>query len=216
MASTSSLVDDFNDNSTDVTKWSSTNNGTGNTLSEATQALVITLGGTSGQYSYYDQTSATYDLTSSYVLVRVTSVPINAASNTQMFIKIYRDGTNYLTIGKNGSNLLMQSVTAGVDSSTTTTYLDGQMGWWRIRNEGSNILWETSATGRDWVTRRTLANPWVITTVGIQLGAGSFGADSSPGTATFDSVNVPPVNRPISLADSFTSGSGVSVVERAK
>lgn len=190
MPLTQALIDDFDDNTTDTTKWSSTSNGAGNTLNETGGALVITLGGTSGSYSYYDQTAASYDFTNSYVQVNAKTVPIDAAVNTQMFIKVYNNATNYFTIGKIGANLLMQSQTGGVDSNTTIAYQPGQMDWWRIRNEGGNILWETSVNGRSWSIERTLATPFAITTVGIQVGAGSFAADSAPGTATFDSFNL--------------------------
>ncbi len=192
MALLDTFSDNFNDNSTDVAKWPNNFNGAGNTMTETGQQVVLALGGTSGSYSAYYNGTTTYDLTGSYAVIKAVTVSPDAATNAQNFIKLEKDATNYLAMGKQAGNLYMQRQVAGVDSTTTLTYDTTNHKWWRIRESGGNILWDTSPDGITWTNRRSLANPFVITAMKMQIGAGTFAAQASPGTFTFDEFNTLP------------------------
>jgi len=188
MALTEELKDDFNDNSINGIKWANWSNGGGNTFSETGQQAVIILDGVTFGYSRY-LTSTGYDLTGSYTFVQAITVPSNS-TQAQAYIKLTLDASNYILIGKTGSNMYTQYDLATVITTTTTPYDAVKHLWWRIRESGGSILWDTSADGYTWDNLRTLASSFAVTSLKIEVGAGCFQAEASPGSFVFDNFNI--------------------------
>lgn len=188
MALLQTLTDNFDDNSVNTAKWPNNYNNGGNTLAETGGQGVITLDGTTFGYSAY-YTSVTYDLTGSFALIKAPTVPSNSTS-AQAYIKLAKDASNYVVLGKTSTNLYMQRTLAGVDSTTTTTYNSTDHLWWRISESGGSILWDTSPNGITWTNQRSLAPGFAVTAVTVEIGAGCYQVETSPGSFAFDNFNI--------------------------
>jgi hypothetical protein len=187
------LIDDFNDNSTNTSVWNGNYNGTGNTVTETNSQVTIVLSGTSGAYSAYSASPAApaYDLTNSYASVQACVVSPDTATSTQNYMKVAAASNNYLAIGKQGANLYMQMQTAGVDSTTNITFDRVQHSWWRLQGSGTDILFQTSPDGFRWTTQRTVTPSFGFTAVWLEVGAGTFALETTPGSFVFDNFNNP-------------------------
>lgn len=64
--------------------------------------------------------------------------------------------------------------------------------WWRVRESGGTIFWETSPDGAAWTTQVSWASPYAAPTASqVYMGSGYFGADPGAGSfAEFDNVRV--------------------------
>lgn len=77
-------------------------------------------------------------------------------------------------------------------AAVALTYSATTHAWWRVRNDGTNVTWQTSADGTTWTTRRTMATPAWANGADIQA---SLEAYRSTGVTDFfevDNVNTPP------------------------
>lgn len=192
MALLQTLTDNFNDNSVDTGKWPSNFNFGGNTLTEAGGEGRIALSGGSPGYSAYYTGANVYDLTGSYAALKAVVVPSNS-TQAQAYIKLALNGTNYIAFGKQAGNIYFQRQLAGVDSTTTLAYNSTDHRWWRIRESGGNILWDTSPDGLTWTNRRSLAPGFAITSLTAEVGAGCWQVETAPGSFNFDDFNNLPV-----------------------
>lgn len=180
IAKVATLADDFT--TQDNAKW--TYFAAAN-VSAGQLQLVPTVG-----YDNKIDSLATYDLTSSTVSVQVVTAPLgNGGIDT--FLKAYA-GADEVRFYREGTLLHFEEVVGGSTSATTLTYDPVAHAWWRIRHDGTNLLWETASDGLNWTTQRTKvpARSWAAVTV--QLLAGFFGTEPTPGTSVFDNLNVAP------------------------
>lgn len=191
MALLETLTDNFDDGSIDTGKWPGNYNLGGNTLTETGGEARVTLDGTNIGYSSF--VGSTYDLTGSFALLKATTVP-NDATDAEAYMNLVLNGSNYLSISKYGTTLGFLRRLAGVNSTTTTTYNSTNHLWWRIRESGGNILWDTSADGLTWTNQKSLAPGFAITALEIEVGAGCYQVETSPGSFYFDDFNIPPAS----------------------
>lgn len=191
MALIETLTDNFNDGSRNGALWSEYSSDT--TVAETGGRLEITLpaGETTLNYAGYYSVS-NYDLTNSSAYVEVTKV--TAATSTGMYFNVSEQGSfaGRLAFYKEGTVLYFERWLGEVSSVTSVTYNSTNHRWWRIRNSGANVLWETSPNGATWTTQRTLATPFTITTMQVEVGAGTFGSESVSRTVQFDNLNFDP------------------------
>jgi hypothetical protein len=191
MAKAHLLVDNFNDDAIDNVKW---------TAYAAPTPAVERLRETNGRIEIRPASGATGysglganlpgDLTGSYVAVElVQALPARVA------------GEVYLTVSKDGSNWINMAVWDGVIGVTrkvagalshpySTPYDPGRHRWLRLREQGGVTYWETSPDGVAWEVLFSQANPFVLTAVTPDFGAGIWEASPSPGVAIFDNYNV--------------------------
>jgi hypothetical protein len=174
----SSVVDNF-DNNMVASFWIAT--GASEVGGQAVVALPSPApAGASGEF----QTRARTDLRNSYVFIAVIQTT-NTSSQAETFLRV-SDGSNMLAVvQKNG----MLSFRDGATSLATITYDNVMHRWWRIHQQGSSILFETSLDGSSWTMRATEATPPWIDSVTIEFGADTVSAEPSPGTAHFDNLN---------------------------
>jgi len=148
------------------------------------------------------QTAASAPLTllGSQVEVFSAGMPLPAAGgdtgDTEALLQVVADdGTDSLIgIGKSAGMLRMRLRSSGINSDTTLTWDPTQV-WWRIRNDGSNVYWETSADGNTWTAQRQVADTaitWNLAEVTVRLTAGHFGTVANPGSWQVHSVNLGP------------------------
>lgn len=195
MAKTETLTDNFA--SASATNWV----GYGANPSISSGRLAITpTGAYPGIYS-----SVQYDLTSSFIMVQLVQAPNvgNGTSSAIMNVQVSAGNSEQILV--EGSSLIFRETVSGTNSDTSVAYSAVTHAWLRIREAAGTIYWDTSPDAINWTNRRSkargIASP---TSVAINLVAGYWGTEPSPGTVLFDNFNiaVPPAN----LAQGWTVG----------
>lgn len=184
MAKATALVDDFNDNQTDTSKW----NAYG-AFRETNRRVELLPTGVTGNYSGY-ASAATYDLTGSEVRIELIQ-PLRAAVGAQVNLEAIQDDNNrvYLSI-ENGRLTSNQRVGGTYSLLAAVPYDPDRHRWLRLREARGTTFWEASADGVDWTTLASAANPIALGSVTLQFNSGSYQEVASPGTAVVDSFNV--------------------------
>lgn len=159
----STLVDNFNDN-TISGNWGDSYGGVTETGGRARVPLVA------GQYAGF-QTGRAWTLAGATIYLKLVTRPA-ASTGTDV-------GANFMitsaTAGT-GLGFKYNAVTAKLRMQSNVSYYDAaaveitydavQHLWLRIREDGTNIYWDTSPDGTTWTNRRTLATPaWVAANV---------------------------------------------------
>lgn len=192
MAILATLKDDFEDNSTNLTLWPNAYTSSA-TYAETGGQLVITLAGSTAGSNYcgYNTAPNTYDLTGNYCLVQATGQP-SQSTNAQMLMKVYVDANNtlYFTL-QNGTLHFQKNVAgAGITDVATVSFNSTAHKWWRLRENQGTIYWDTSPDGHNWNNQTSLVNPFATTALIVEISAGTFQSETTPGSATFDNFNI--------------------------
>jgi hypothetical protein len=188
---TSSLTDDFN-SSTRSLAWSRAQVAAPETMAQTGGQLVFTLVPEDTKWGAYESSSS-YDLTGSSLLVQV---PVTASATTS--------GTTYIYLSGPGNNSIQMSEQQGELSAIvyangakqlvgSESYSASLHAWWRISESMGTLYWETSPDGKTWNPWQHLSPlPFAIDVLDINLSAGTWQAQPSPGSAAFDNCNLPP------------------------
>jgi len=157
--SLSSLQDNFNDNAIGP-NWGDSYGGVSETVGRARVPLVA------GAYAGY-QTGRAWTFAGATVYLKLVTLPA-ASTGTDVscnfLVTSSVDGTS-LGFKYNAVTgmLRMQSNVDYYDpTALEITYDPVQHLWLRLREDGTNVYWDTSPDGTTWTTRRTLATPaWI-------------------------------------------------------
>ncbi len=172
--------------------WGSSYVNNGATTSQVSSRLRVTLAANQSAAAYAAYaTDRLYDLTASRVVVNLPQM-VNTASHAQAYFKVGKadGGTNLAWFEQENGTLYLRTRTAGVTSAPTTlSYSATQHRYWQFREAAGRLLFETSADGVTFTVRRDVAAPFDLTLVQVELGAGTYQAEASPGFAEFDDVN---------------------------
>lgn len=183
LSKAASLTDDFRTLNTG--KWSSNVNA-----SVVGWRGRVTMNSVGGAVAGFGTGNTKYDLTNSYMYVEFATLPTHNTSSVYLMARL--DVDNLVFIGREGANLLMRQVAAGVVSDTTLTYDYTYHRWKRLRHDGTSLLFETSNNWLTWTTRRTLVPGFSLASIEIRMEAlwlGSVGV----GRAEFGWFNTAPV-----------------------
>jgi hypothetical protein len=189
MAKAHTLVDNFNDDQTDTSKWLNL----GWEVRETNGRVEIRPSPFSWTATY--TSAATYDLTGSEVRVELVQVP-RSAPLVRTFLLLEIDGP-YSIYG--GYHLLL-SVENGVLSCTQAAGFGGIVvreivydpaahRWLRIRELGDTVYWETAPDGDTWTIVATAPRVLTVTNLYVKFGVFNFQPAPSPGMAIFDNFN---------------------------
>jgi len=187
------LIDNFNDNSLDAAKWSSW--GGGNVVETGGQ-LVVTVPTTTSNY-YGLESVLKYDLTSSYMLIRMVSdtnssaVPIEA--EPLQFIN--STGNRVLFVIANSTLHAYQEVASSLTLVSSVTYNSTNHQWLRIRESGGTTYWDTapdSGTNQPgtWTNLTSTANPIPLHWGYVNVDAGAYNTSHTGAVVTYDDFNV--------------------------
>jgi subtilisin family serine protease len=200
------FYDNFNDNSTDTSKWSA-GAEPGVTVVEQNQRLEISPSPSTTGYGVYTSVP-TLDMTDAAFAAEVVQI---SAGSSNTGVRIGLDGSNYIQVVTEGGVICFQYWIGSSRSQTTATYNAATDRFWRIRHDATTdtINWETSADGFNWTTRRTAARPFAVNASYLQLFAGKWtNANSlSPGTAIFDNAKATRAYPRLEPSDDFNDNS---------
>ena len=208
MPSLSSLVDNFNDNVIGP-DWGNSYGGVTETGGRARVPC------TTGFAGY--QTAYSWTLAGASFFVKVPTVPA-ASTATEAYCGILVnsgiDGTRIgFTIKAVGNLLRMQSDSGYFDGGAVEiTYDPVAHAFLRLREDGTNVYWDTSPDGTTWTNRRTLASPaWIATA--IDQCALDMGAHRDAGTddyAEYDLFNTLTNGAVVTGSAALTAGSSLT------
>jgi hypothetical protein len=85
------------------------------------------------------------------------------------------------------------TVASTVQVIGSVLYDPAQHAWWRIRESGGTLFWETAPDGKAWVVQAQLsALPFAIDVLDVDVMSGTYQSQASPGQSHFDNLNLPP------------------------
>ncbi|MFF1684601.1 hypothetical protein [Streptomyces sp. NPDC058254] len=168
------LIDNFNDGVIGA-NWGNSYGGV--TESGGKAHVPCTTG-----YAGY-QTAYSWTLAGASFYVAVTTVPA-ASTATEAYASVFVNAPDIATSGVR-IGFVINVVTGQLKCSSETAYFDAAAvaitysstthKFLRLREDGTNVYWDTSPDGTTWTNRRTLATPpWVtssIDTVALDLSA---------------------------------------------
>jgi hypothetical protein len=191
------LVDNFNDNSTDTTKWIAYGNPA--PLAERVREVngrveIRPASGTSGYTGYVSV--ATYDLTESRISVELIAPLSTRDPSANTFLVAKLDASNTVSIGVKEGYLYAGTQVAGAYSYYGERPYDPALHrWLRIREADSTTFWEVSADATNWTLLTSRTDPFSLSAVRVEFTVGMFNALASPGVAIFDNFNVEETTR---------------------
>lgn len=192
------LSDNFNDNSTDTSIWTSYGGPApaSERIRETNGRVEIQpVGGNASQYSGY-YTNDLYDLTDSYIHIEVVQT-FHMADGAFIFFMAADVGNHIFFALSHGTLRCMQTM-AGTQSTLATVPYDALAHrWLRLREGGGTTYWETSPDCRAWNVIFSEPNPFALTSVNLTFFAGTDNPDpaDAPGMAAFDNFNVVDTSR---------------------
>lgn len=196
MAKAHTLTDNFNDNSTDNSKWSSYG-----PIQEVNQRLEIRPPGNLAQYGGY-RSAGTYDLTGSFIQAEVVQV-LSGRQVSETQLMALGDGNNSLFLVAGAGLLACGARVAGTGGVFKTIPYDPELHrWWRLREDGGVVFWEVSADGQSWPAVATMPTPTsankttFLSSIYVFLQAGTDALEAYPGTAIFESFNTAGAREP--------------------
>jgi hypothetical protein len=159
----------------------------GTTIAETNNQLTITLAADQSGSSYAGYTTVgSHDMQDGYFEIEGVQMP-TADNWGEMFFTI-TDGSYIALFGYSYGRMVARTETvAHTDRSTTLPSYDPIAArFWRMRSEGTEMVWETSPDGTSWNERRRDINPVNMSAVSLKLYGGTFNSQPNPGVAIYD------------------------------
>jgi hypothetical protein len=140
--------------------------------------------------------SYSYDLTGSSVIVEVPTAPTKA-DGAVSWLRAVTDETNEsgYEIGVDEGTLQFVRVNSDGSGATevTTTFDPVAHRWWRIREAGGQIVYETAPDGKTWTMHDSEPVSYPVTAMRTHLGVSVYDqAATAPGHVDFAHLNIPP------------------------
>lgn len=194
MPLTETLLDTFDDNAVDTTKWPSNyNTGAGGVPTETGGRARVVCG--TGFSAYASDTA--YTLQDSHAWVRLFPPAAGGAASEawgQLLIASSTSGTDVIFEVNAVTGLLTMAVRVGFfDAGAVSISYDAtNHAWLRIRESGGSLLWDTSADGLTWTNRRTAVSPAWVADADLEMQLIAHRDSGTPDVAEFDSFNATP------------------------
>jgi hypothetical protein len=186
----STITDDFS-TSTPSPAWKRSYVNSPMTVTQTGGQLMFTLAANLVVFSAY-YSSASYDLTGSSFVVQVPQTA-NVATTAQTYIALNGQGANDIEMLEENGQLTARISVGGTDQNLASAAYDPtQHAWWRIRESGGTLFWDTSPDGKTWTVLCSDSTPFAIDVLDVVLAAGTWQSQANPGTSNFDNVNLTP------------------------
>lgn len=167
VAKTATLVDDFSAN--DTTKWPVRAGSTVTIAGTASLACTST-------FTVLGSAAGAYDLTSSSIYCQIVQVPQAGAQSWLRVANEFTTGFNDVSwlIDNLGLHALLR-VAGSANSEVVISPFDPVAHkWLRIRDNGTQLLWDTSPDGTTWTNRRTITRTLVLSASTVELNTTSY------------------------------------------
>lgn len=196
------LADDFNDNTPNAGRWTTgavfgtTYAGaagfdSGILVAERNQRLEIVPRSNMAGDRYAGLVSAsTVNFTGASASVEVVQA---AGGHADTLLCVSKDSQNFALMVVEGGVLYIDHAANGARDFSSHSYSAAQDRFWRIRHTAGTpgtIAFETSADSATWHTLRTENARFALTAVRVEIGAGTWQAESAPGMAVFDNFSL--------------------------
>ncbi|WP_329336063.1 hypothetical protein OG252_13025 [Streptomyces sp. NBC_01352] len=194
MPLTEALVDTFSDGVVDTTKWPSNyNTGAGGPPTETGGRARVPCDTGFAAFT----SDNTYTLAGSHAWVQMYPPAAGGAASeayAQLLITSSTAGTDIIAeVNAVTGDLTLASRVGYVDAGATIlTYDPVAHRWVRIRETAGTLLWETSADGLTWTTRRTLASPAWVADADLEIQLITHRDSGVADFAEFDNFNALP------------------------
>lgn len=190
MPAISEILEDFSAPTRNASLWNLAV-GSGSALqSDGRLTISPASNQTPATYDGYSSVN-TYDLTGSSI--RVEYVQGLATSNGCEAALTLEAGSssNVMSIVSIYNGYVLRLRTGGTyDDTYLNPRNDPLYRWWRLREQGGTLYWDTSADGITWTNRRSAASTFALTSLRVKLSAGTWQNIATPGQAIFDNVNI--------------------------
>jgi len=153
----------------------------GCTVSETGGALQLDY--TSGAAYCGADTAAAFDLSTGAVAVELVEAP--AVATFEFYMILYAEAGQQIQMIGNGGGLTMQLRIDGTARGSSTITDPGDR-FWRIHQEGTTTIWETSDDGATWSTRHSTTIAIDASAMAVELAGGG----DSPAQVRFDSFSI--------------------------
>ena len=187
------LTENFDDNICNTAKWNQFTGGT-STISRTSGQLILNTPSltTGSNYAGYDSVYS-YNLTGSSLYAQVPQM-VSTTTNAQCYMKLYLDGSNSIQFIQQNGTINVQKTVAGVTTNLNAgaTYNLTTHQWWRFRESGGSTFFDFAPDGVTWTNFGSFTNPFAVTALTLEMSAGTFQSETSPGSATFDYINTAP------------------------
>jgi hypothetical protein len=131
------------------------------------------------------------DLTGSTIYVKVSQTPMTGSHETYFEFVKTGDPTNKLMFYIAGASFAARLTTNGSNNDTSVTYNATDHAYWRFRESGGTVYWDTSPDASTWTNQKSAATPaWVANGAYVNLTAGHWQAQPEAVTTYFDNLNV--------------------------
>jgi hypothetical protein len=144
-------------------------------------------------------------------------VPQAAAGAARTIFTLAADANNWFRFLVEGGRLNFQSRAGGAESTPNVAHDPAQQRFWRLRHDrrGDQVVFETSGDGATWVARHAVERPFAVTSLLVELGAGTVSSVASPGQAVFDNFRMeanPATALPLFSAPTRAGGGGLATL----
>jgi hypothetical protein len=132
-----------------------------------------------------------YDLNDAAVSVEVVKAT-NASSAANTSFAVGFDSENFYRFTIESGRLVMQRRNQSSSAGLNIAYDPAQHRFWRLRHDwpSASMLWQTSADGSSWTTRRSEAVSVPLDALYVELEAGTYQSETDPGIALFDELSI--------------------------
>jgi hypothetical protein len=200
----STLVDQFTGGTLNATRWPDSYGGA---TQSGGQAIVPCAAGADSYAGVQSAAAYTFDQVHAQVFPAATAGATSSGDDSECYTAITvsspsaADGTDISMIcNRLTGQLMCFNRTDYWDDTATTgnggllTYNATTHAWWRLRRNGSNLLFETapdsSGSPGTWTTRRTVTAPsWLTAATDCALILEAHRTSGTDNTAAFDNVN---------------------------
>lgn len=189
----SDLSDPFNQNSLNTSLWNEFTGGSA-TIAYAQTGVTVTFPASSTSSTDGDiSTDSPYDITGGSVYVRILEVP-SASTQADAVFALQANGFNeqYRWVYEAGTLYAQYFVAGSGTTPFSVTYDSTVHKYWRIRESGGTIFWDTSVDGSSWTNRASVSLPLAIgaTKLTVLLAGACFQNETNPGTFKWVNLNI--------------------------
>jgi hypothetical protein len=186
------LSDDFNAASLDATKWyvgavSKPFDPAVSVRQQNGQLQISPLSGVAGDHFAGYVSLNKWNLTGAVATVQLVQPASSAGGNeTNFYLSV--DSINWYRFKVEAGTIYFYQDVGGAKTYLILPYDATQHKWLRLRHDPAtdSVVWETSPDNASWTVQRTEARQFPITSLNVELIAGTYQAVGAPGTAIFD------------------------------